>query len=63
MYAIKKIINGNTREIHKGLKNYETAYEILYCIGKEHRKQRLKTTLSGWQLNVNNNEIIYQITC
>lgn len=63
MYAIKKTQNGNTKDIHKGLNSYETAYEILYCIGKAHRKERCKTALSGWQLNVNNNEIVYQITC
>jgi len=58
MYHIKRIVNGNANKLHIGIKDYNTAYDILECISVVTGTKRY---LRKWGLTTDSGRIIYQI--
>lgn len=60
-YSIFKTINGNTGELHKGISTYENAFDILQSMADHYKRGKHKVKIYKWQLNINDNDIVYQI--
>ncbi len=59
MFTIKKIINGNMRELHKGINSFESAREILRGIAAGTRGRKY---LTDWTLEIPKQGVTYRIT-
>jgi len=60
-YYISKIINGDMHRLHNSIPNFETAHDMLVCMGAAEKRNKNKVKLNKWSLVINDNEIVYQI--
>lgn len=60
-YYISKIINGDMHRLHNSIHNFDTAHDILKCMGEAEKRNKNKVKLNKWSLVVNDNQVVYQI--
>lgn len=60
-YHIKKIVNGNAHILHRHISTIDLARDTLKCIATAEKRNKNKVKLYAWQININNNSVIYQL--